>query len=106
ITFGCPWSLTPHFFTSTLRRPILAAAMALAASVVGAQGPTMTSEVTVGHAVRAERLPSVDGRDDEAIWDGARALENFRQSQPAEDGEPSFRTSARMSYDERTLYVF
>ena len=59
----------------------------------------------VAVAYRAPRAPVVDGRSDDAIWAGAPAIEGFRVFDPVEDGEPRFRTEARVAYDERNLYV-
>ncbi|MDX2184639.1 MAG: DUF5916 domain-containing protein [Gemmatimonadaceae bacterium] len=57
-------------------------------------------------AVFAERAPVIDGRDDDAVWRSADVIEGFRQWQPAEDGEPSQRTTARIAFDAKHLYVF
>lgn len=61
------------------------------------------SNVAVAH--RAARPPVVDGRPDDLIWAGAPLIEGFRVFDPVEDGEPRFRTEARVAYDERNLYV-
>ena len=60
----------------------------------------------IGRATRIEQAPVLDGRDDDEAWRDAVILENFRQAEPAEAGEPAFPTSARVVYDERYLYVF
>ena len=60
---------------------------------------------TRGRAVRADTPPVVDGRDDDAVWRTAAPMHEFRQFAPAEDGDPSFRTEIRASYDDRNLYV-
>ena len=48
----------------------------------------------------------IDGRDDDAVWASAKVIDGFRESDPIEDGEPPQRTVARITYDERHLYVF
>ena len=57
-------------------------------------------------AVRAQRAPVIDGRDDDEVWQQAPAIMEFRQWQPVEDGEPRFRTVAKVAYDTRNFYVF
>jgi len=42
---------------------------------------------------------------DDAVWRGAPVMHQFRQFDPAEDGEPSFRTEVKAAYDDRNLYV-
>jgi hypothetical protein len=61
---------------------------------------------SIGRATRAEQPPVLDGRDDDEAWRDAMILEDFRQVEPTEAGEPAFPTSARVVYDERYLYVF
>ncbi len=64
--------------------------------------PTATSAT----AARADQPPVLDGKDDDEIWRLAPAITQFRQHDPVEDGEPRFRTEARVGYDARYLYVF
>ncbi len=54
---------------------------------------------------RAVRAPRIDGRGDDDTWDMATPITAFRQWEPQEDGDPSFRTEARIAYDTRNLYV-
>src|SRR5207245_720316 len=71
-------------------------------------GPTRipgAPTVRVG-AVRAARPPVIDGRDDDEVWRQAPVITQFRQWQPVEDGEPRFRTEAKVAYDTRNFYVF
>jgi hypothetical protein len=56
-------------------------------------------------AVRATRAPVIDGRDDDDVWRNAPMLTGWRQFQPTEDGEPSYRTEAKVAYDDRNFYV-
>ncbi len=53
----------------------------------------------------AARPPRIDGREEDDIWGSVQPITRFRQFQPTEDGEPTFRTEARVSYDARNLYV-
>jgi len=69
-------------------------------------GPSpMAPSATLGRAVRADPAPVLDGSDNDAVWRNAPVMHQFRQFDPAEDGEPSFRTEVRVAYDDRNLYV-
>lgn len=57
-------------------------------------------------AVRADGPPTLDGRDDDALWREAPPIVQFRQHDPVEDGDPRYRTEARVGYDDKFLYVF
>jgi len=54
---------------------------------------------------RTPRAPRIDGREDDEIWQTVEPITGFRQFDPTEDGNPTFRTEARIAYDERNLYV-
>src|SRR4051812_1627736 len=57
-------------------------------------------------ATLAEHAPLIDGRDDDAAWASATAIGGFRVFDPKEDGDPSFPTEVKISYDAQNLYVF
>ena len=57
-------------------------------------------------AARAEVAPVLDGMDTDALWRAAPAITQFRQHDPVEDGDPRYRTEARVGYDDKYLYVF
>ena len=57
-------------------------------------------------AVRAPSAPEIDGRGDDAVWQGAPRFSAFRQFEPRVDVDPSFRTEFQIAYDERNLYAF
>jgi hypothetical protein len=61
---------------------------------------------TTAVALRAPAPPAIDGRDHDPIWAGAAVITEFREFTPVEDGDPRFRTEARVAYDARNLYVF
>jgi len=61
---------------------------------------------TAVHATRAVRPPVIDGRDDDSVWRVAPAITQFRVYRPVEDGNPAFRTEAKVAYDATSLYVF
>ena len=95
------------------RLTAVAAAVLAVAAPLGAQGtagnPLLTRATpagNIGRATRVERAPVLDGRDDDEAWRGAAVLDDFRQAEPAEAGEPAFRTSVRVVYDDRHLFVF
>jgi hypothetical protein len=52
---------------------------------------------------KAIRAPRIDGRADDETWRSATPITGFRQWEPTEDGDPSFRTEARIAYDTRNL---
>lgn len=57
-------------------------------------------------AVRSDELMTLDGRDLESVWATAPITDDFYQFTPAEAGKARFRTTVRVAYDDRTLYVF
>lgn len=57
-------------------------------------------------AVRADRAPVIDGREDDPVWRGAPATSEFLEFRPNEGKAPRFRTEFKAAYDERNLYVF
>ena len=61
--------------------------------------------LTTARAVRARTAPIIDGRDDDAAWEAAPPIDDFKQFAPVEDGEASFRTEVRAVFDDRNLYV-
>src|SRR5688572_27545421 len=59
-------------------------------------------------AIRPTRIttpPVIDGVLDDAVWQQAEAITNFRQTQPVLDAEPSERSIAYLVYDDNNLYV-
>ena len=74
----------------------------------GGPPPTATGTAdaqTVGRAAHAATAPVIDGREDDAVWRQAIAMTTFRQFDPAENAPATFRTEARVAYDDRNLYV-
>ncbi len=47
----------------------------------------------------------LDGRGDDAAWREAAVISAFRENQPNEDGDPAYRTEARVAYDNKFVYV-
>ncbi len=75
----------------------------LGATPALAQAPAQRE--TTGRAVRAVRAPEIDGRPNDAVWAIAPALTDFRQFDPRENAAPTFRTEARVAFDDKFLYV-
>ena len=108
----CFRSRTSH---RRLRRSALAAGILLCVSAASAvaQGPRDSAiarvfpaeSPVVGRAVRADAPPEIDGKDNDAVWRLAPAMADFRQFDPGENMPTTFRTEARVSYDDRNLYV-
>ncbi|MDE3053719.1 MAG: carbohydrate binding family 9 domain-containing protein, partial [Gemmatimonadota bacterium] len=63
-----------------------------------------------GHAVLlpapALTPPVIDGRGDDPAWKSARVITDFREFDPVPNGDPRFRTEARITYDAHNLYFF
>ena len=59
----------------------------------------------IATAHRVASAPQLDGSDADAMWSGVEPITAFRQFVPTEDGEPRFRTEARVAYDDHNLYV-
>lgn len=57
-------------------------------------------------ATRADKAPILDGRDDDAIWQGIAATGAFREARPTEDADPKQRTEFKVAYDAEYLYVY
>jgi hypothetical protein len=67
--------------------------------------PAAAPTTSVARALRVGTAPEIDGSDRDAIWQDAPPVDAFRQFDPVEDGDPTFRTEARFAYDERNFYV-
>jgi Domain of unknown function (DUF5916)/Carbohydrate family 9 binding domain-like len=66
---------------------------------------TQRATVVGAVAVRAAAPPAIDGKDDDPIWRTAPEITAFQQFSPASGAAASFRTSVKVSYDDRYLYV-
>ncbi|MFL5576370.1 MAG: DUF5916 domain-containing protein [Gemmatimonadaceae bacterium] len=95
-----------------MRTIVLAVLLAAAAPAerLSAQRPRPDSSagaaVAAATAVRAERVPVIDGREDDPVWRTAPATSDFVEFQPNEGKSPRFRTEFKAAYDDRNLYVF
>jgi len=99
---------------SARKTALIAAAIVSFAPVGGAQSvqaqqtvaPAGNVVLGMATAVPADRPPIIDGRDDDPIWKSATPITGFRIFDPKEDGDPTFQTEARVSYDAQNIYVF
>ena len=57
-------------------------------------------------ATRASQAPSINGKDDDAVWAVAPKMSGFRQFEPKVNADPTFNTEFQVAYDARNLYVF
>ena len=90
-----------------IRRLLLLATLPVAAHAGDPPPPRPARAAPANaRAVRAEHAPVLDGRDDELVWQTAPIIEDFRQFAPAEDAPTAFRTTTRVAYDAKNLYVF
>ncbi|MBI4420243.1 MAG: carbohydrate binding family 9 domain-containing protein, partial [Gemmatimonadetes bacterium] len=73
------------------------------------QGPADSARLAAGDeavAIRAAGvIPGVDGRLDDAAWQGVPPLTGFRQTNPVEGATPSESTEVRFLYTDRDLFV-
>jgi hypothetical protein len=67
--------------------------------------PPLRASISTAIATRAVKAPVIDGKTDDAIWATAQVIDGFRSFDPVENGDPRFRTEARVAYDEHNLYV-
>jgi hypothetical protein len=84
--------------------PVLLLAFQIASSAPVLHRPAADPPPPV--AARAEQPPVIDGHDADPVWREAQKITEFREFQPREDGDPRFRTEARVAYDARNFYVF
>jgi hypothetical protein len=60
---------------------------------------------TAASASRVTTAPVLDGRTDDPAWADAQIIDQFLEYEPNEGTESRFRTEARVTYDDRNLYV-
>jgi hypothetical protein len=92
-----------------LALPVALAAQQNAATTVAASSgrakPARATSAATAVAARAIKAPVIDGKADDAVWATAQVIEGFRTFDPVADGDPRYRTEARVSYDAHNLYV-
>ena len=82
------------------------------AGAIALLAPTLTaaSEKRVALTVEAVAVPAngaivLDGKLNEEIWQQAPVINEFIQRDPAEGQPPTFKTEARVAYDDAAIYV-
>ena len=88
-----------------LLAPLALHAQSFAPTGVLVRGPHTGAVVNAVAARAARTAPILDGRDDDPIWRSAPAITAFQQFSPSSGAAASFRTSVKVSYDDRYLYV-
>jgi hypothetical protein len=78
---------------------------AVASSTLEPAAPEPVS-LTRAVAAPAPAAPTIDGREDDAVWASVVPITGFRVFDPKEDGDPTFPTEVRFAYDRQNLYVF
>jgi len=71
-----------------------------------AVSPAVAPVVAPAIAVRTDRPPVIDGREDDPVWRSVPATSEFLEFKPHEGKTPRFRTEFKAAYDDRNLYVF
>ncbi|HEX2717884.1 MAG TPA: DUF5916 domain-containing protein, partial [Gemmatimonadaceae bacterium] len=92
-----------------LALPLAIGAQERVASTKSASNDTTSARALVARgtatAVRAPAAPVLDGKADDAVWATAAEIDDFKQFEPTEGGTPRYRTTARVAYDDRYIYV-
>ena len=71
----------------------------------GGPYPVVTALDTRTIAVRVTAPHRISGDEHAPLWERAQLIDGFRVFDPTEDGAPSMRTTAKVAYDEKNLYV-
>ncbi|MCX6257745.1 MAG: DUF5916 domain-containing protein [Bacteroidia bacterium] len=58
----------------------------------------------VAEASRTPSPPVIDGILNDQVWQNAKVISDFRQSDPRFDTDPSFKTEVRILYDDHAIY--
>src|SRR5215469_10736873 len=85
-------------------RWVAPAIAAVAAIPSAAQVQFAASSSRVATAARAQQAPKMDGTLDEAVWNTAPIIADFRQREPLETVAATEKTEVRILYDSRRVY--
>lgn len=102
------FSIRSHLILVALALPAVSSAQEKSVSLAGRSASNevaASSAASTAVAVRATKAPVIDGRADDPIWSTARKIDGFRTFDPAENGDPRFRTEAYVAYDEHNLFI-
>jgi hypothetical protein len=97
----------PHnLFVGTVKFLLVGAALGLGPAPGSAQEPGATERTrpTI-RAVRVATPPVIDGRVDDAAWEGVPVATGFLQRQPDPGAPATQETEARIVYDDAAIYV-
>ena len=70
-------------------------------NATGTRDPAVTA---IAHKVT--QAPEIDGLNNDDIWRTAPKIDGFKQFEPKDGADPSFKTEFQVGYDERNLFVF
>jgi len=96
---------TPNLRLSTAILIVLSCLMAGAAAAQSQSGPTNAPKKIYKTAPINPRAPVIDGKLDEEVWAKVPWEGGFVQSEPYEGREPSEKTSFKILYDDKNIYV-
>ena len=89
----------------SLPSTLLLSFILLPAAAPSTQAPPSSGESPSFQASRVFETPKIDGRLDEAVWEGAEPIEGFTQREPDEGAPATEETAVRILYGEEALYV-
>ncbi len=100
---------TRSSFFLGLLRPVacLFLSLGLPPALSAQTGPASASGAAppLAHAVRLTGSVDIDGRLDEAAWEAASPITDFRQFEPEEGGAATLPTEVRILFDGSALYI-
>jgi hypothetical protein len=71
----------------------------------GSPHPVVTARDLQTVATRAMAPHQISADEHAPLWEEAQLIDGFRVFDPTEDGAPSMRTTAKVAYDARNLYI-
>ncbi|HEY9325539.1 MAG TPA: hypothetical protein VIS26_03115, partial [Candidatus Limnocylindria bacterium] len=77
-------------------------ALLLSATVASNAVPPASIPATPVASATAIKL---DGEFTETVWEGVPAVSDFRQRDPKDGADPTFRTDVKVVYDASNLYI-
>jgi hypothetical protein len=84
---------------------VLAALCAFLPEAGFAEARAVTGRVVGAAAMPEASALQLDGELNDDVWRRADVITDFRQRDPKEDAEPTYRTEARVAFDREALYV-
>lgn len=65
----------------------------------------ISAQTKTATAVRVTSAPEIDGLLDDAVWNSAIPINDFKQQEPIAGSQPSLQTEVRIIYDSEYFYV-